>query len=53
MICATLKVNCLNCGTRMVPHELAFVCLKCEARIEVNPDWKIDESISWKKEGGF
>ena len=51
MIDATLKVNCLNCGTRMVPHELEFVCLKCEARVEVSPVWKIGES--WEKEGGL
>lgn len=44
MIAASLKLTCLNCDRRMVPHDLAFVCLKCEARVEVNPDWKIGES---------
>jgi len=36
-----MDVKCLNCGTLMVPHELAFVCLKCEARVSVDPDGNV------------
>jgi len=47
-----MELHCLKCHTLMVPHDdVIFICLKCEAMIQVSDLVDFKELLEyWKKQ---